>query len=339
MSKRSIKFVEAPAEDLKKLEAASARDAGTARVVLGLFGTILGASPDRIFPDYVWGPADLKCLHVRSRNAAKKILTWSFTKNVALGKVLLSDRKISKAVFTQRARSPYSRKMARYVASLRRQYPPLKSGRLSEDGSCRTQIIRILESEKSKALTPRVLSLVRAFTPSTIEVSSIERYIYPRSTGAITILIAEDGYTIHDIRYGAKMPFVDFSRRLIEGWLIDFFETGSEGTHWALEDEFNSSYDALHIMEEGDSLTIQDELGVQLWSGKIKCDRKSGRIRFPKNPDYDQPCALGRWIHWTQDGFKPDDWARFFILGSGQRLRGILVKRAKSKIAPTHESM
>jgi len=119
---------------------------------------------------------------------------------------------------------------------------------------------------------------------------------------------------------------VQLADQAIEGVLVDFFVTGSECTHWALADDVNTSYDSLHFIGEGDDLTVLDEPGVELWHGVIKCDRESGWQCYPMNPKHGQPCALVRWIHWHQEGFVPDDWARYFIRPCGEPLRGILLK-------------
>jgi hypothetical protein len=115
--------------------------------------------------------------------------------------------------------------------------------------------------------------------------------------------------------------------RTIHGVLEDFFETGTEGVIWSVVSDDGRGYEALYTIEAGDHLTILDPLGHRLWAGIIRRDRKSGWRRYPLNPKCCQPCALGHWVHWTQRGFKPDDWARYFIRPEYDRLRGILRKK------------
>jgi len=117
----------------------------------------------------------------------------------------------------------------------------------------------------------------------------------------------------------------------INGVLHDWFETGTEGVIWALidDDHPDGDYDGLHVIHEGDHLTILSETGQATWQGIIKCDRKIGAIPRPTNPNYIQQAALGCWVHWIQTGFEPDRWAEFFIRGDAAPLRGILIKGKK----------
>ncbi|MFA6286139.1 MAG: hypothetical protein WC661_02045 [Opitutaceae bacterium] len=114
----------------------------------------------------------------------------------------------------------------------------------------------------------------------------------------------------------------------ITGELEDWFETGLEGVVWALIDDANNGYDSLHVIEEGDDLTVLDKAGTVLWQGTIECDRKTGATPRPTNPHFIQQQALGCWIHWIQKGFEPDHWAEFFIRRPDDRLRGVLVKKS-----------
>jgi hypothetical protein len=103
------------------------------------------------------------------------------------------------------------------------------------------------------------------------------------------------------------------------GLLEDYFETGSEGTHWALirdlapgEGEVNY-YERLILLQAGDQFTVFERDGSERFTCVIEPDRSIGYTPYERNPDYGQPLALGRWIHWTQKGWQPDDWARLFI--------------------------
>lgn len=114
--------------------------------------------------------------------------------------------------------------------------------------------------------------------------------------------------------------------KIVEGRLLGFSETGTEGAVWMIEANGRHGYDALEPICEGDQLTILDQLGATVWEGTISCDKKTGWRRYPSNPRFGQQCALGRWIHWVQRGFRPDDWAQFFIRPAHDRLRGVLVR-------------
>jgi hypothetical protein len=114
--------------------------------------------------------------------------------------------------------------------------------------------------------------------------------------------------------------------RIIHGELEDFFETGTEGVVWAVQEDGDKSYSGLHPIQEGDHLTILADNEEIIWDGVIACDRETGFEKHPNSSKYGQPQALGLWVHWTQKGFHPDDWARFFVRPDSRRLRGILTK-------------
>lgn len=116
------------------------------------------------------------------------------------------------------------------------------------------------------------------------------------------------------------------------GKLTSWFETGCEGTYWMLQSDVKSPYllyECLVSLDNGDHLTIYGEDNSVVWEGIIDEDDEVGYQPYPMNPQYGQPCALGLWIHWTQRGFQPDEWARFFI-PDGKPFRAKLVKSLKS---------
>jgi hypothetical protein len=117
------------------------------------------------------------------------------------------------------------------------------------------------------------------------------------------------------------------------GVLTDFFETGCEGVLWMLYKDGIEGYEAFELIEEDDHLKIFAEDGSVLFDDVIRLDHKAGWTRYPGNRRYGQPTALGRWIHWTQKGFQPDDWARFFIRDGKPPLRAELTRDDRPKKA------
>lgn len=97
------------------------------------------------------------------------------------------------------------------------------------------------------------------------------------------------------------------------GTINQFFETGCEGLIWVLEKDGVQEHDSLVFIEAGDHLKIFAEDGSILFDGVIDPDYQAGRTISPHNPDRKQPSALGYWIHWTQKGWEPDEWAKLFL--------------------------
>lgn len=71
----------------------------------------------------------------------------------------------------------------------------------------------------------------------------------------------------------------------------------------------------IRFLQRGDWLKVYDtDEKTVLFEGKIRPDEKTGWAEYPRNPGHGQPCLSdGLWIHWTQRGWKPDDWAALFI--------------------------
>ena len=101
--------------------------------------------------------------------------------------------------------------------------------------------------------------------------------------------------------------------QVITGLLEGFWETGTEGVLWALEEEPFKGYEGLHILENGDELTVFNADGSVLWKGVIDLEYETGYRNFPLNPQYGQQAALGYWVHGCQRGFAIDDWAYMFM--------------------------
>lgn len=118
---------------------------------------------------------------------------------------------------------------------------------------------------------------------------------------------------------GALEKFTHRNQRIIKGVLEDHFEGGTDGIIWAVYEDGKMGYDGLHIIHAGDYLTVYDEKGEVIFKGRIFPDHKAGWTKHPFNPKYGQPCALNHWIHWTQIGWQPDDWARLFLRGKGEK--------------------
>jgi hypothetical protein len=113
----------------------------------------------------------------------------------------------------------------------------------------------------------------------------------------------------------------------IKGVLHAFWETGTEGIYWALQDfehmtepsEWQKKhgvdkawgYEGLNILKTGDWLTIIDPEGKTIWGGLVSIDpsiRSYGRC----------------WVHGMPDNFDKDAWCRIF---TDEKHTGILIKQ------------
>lgn len=103
------------------------------------------------------------------------------------------------------------------------------------------------------------------------------------------------------------------SQQVHEGLLDAWCETGTEGLVWVLNENGFEGYAAMRFVEEGDYLTVFRPDGEIAFEGRISCDREIGKPRPEDNCDRAQPSALGFWIHWTQEGWDPDEWAEMFL--------------------------
>jgi hypothetical protein len=111
-------------------------------------------------------------------------------------------------------------------------------------------------------------------------------------------------------------------QQVYEGSLEAWFETGTEGLVWVLDEDGFESYAAMRFVEEGDHLTVFRPDGEVAFEGVIRCDRETGRPGPEDNCGRSQQSALGFWVHWIQEGWDPGDWAEMFL----KEYRAILKK-------------
>ncbi|MCC6934569.1 MAG: hypothetical protein IT406_02705 [Candidatus Yanofskybacteria bacterium] len=103
------------------------------------------------------------------------------------------------------------------------------------------------------------------------------------------------------------------------GTLGSWFETGAEGLCWVVyvDQEFEHSeevYQGFVAIDHGDHLKVVAQDGSVVFDGVVRTDYREGWTKYPLNPGYGQPAALGFWIHWTQHGWSAEKWASLFGL-------------------------
>jgi hypothetical protein len=99
----------------------------------------------------------------------------------------------------------------------------------------------------------------------------------------------------------------------IHGRLDPFWETGTEGVCWSLEDRIRPGYDGLFPLSDGDHLTIFDDDGNQLWSGTISFEYERNYQPYPMNPQYGQQAVFDHWVRGLQRDIAPETWASWFF--------------------------
>jgi len=298
---------------------------------MGLFEAVLGWGRQTLFPGYQGALADCRRLPINLQKDAWALVEWAISGlPIAGNEVHISSKKIESHVRQMRSSSDLGRHFLNRARRLKRLYPELPKAKWGASGATH----RIMQDEVGKPLTERVVSLAATFRPKFLQIVQHDAYLNSTWTcGVLTIRLNDDAYTVKEITLAAPEPKQSKTpaQRRFEGELIDFFETGTEGVIWMLEDDSRFGRAALEAICEGDHLMILDALGNIVWRGVIRCDKKIGFRPYPMNPEYGQQCALGHWVHWIQEGFEPDEWAKFFIRPDYDRLRGILVRK------PGHE--
>lgn len=317
---------------IRTFEKSACRDIRLAKLVLGLFGFVGRSSRTKVFPDFHWANTDIWQLPPRLRAPATVILQWSLGRKVILNEMLMSERRIVTAIRALLKNSPFGRRRRKIATWLRQQYLYQR-----DDLSNATDglvDVDVLPEMVGRPISDGTIRLVQGFRPVRIEIlRHNDPWTFSHLVGLATIRLEDDGFTVKSITLTVAISQSSSEAIIIDGELDEYSATGTEGLHWVIEDFDGLGLEKLHWIKAGDHLTVQDRLGRKLWSGVINCDRKAGWKRYPRNPQYGQPCALGYWIHWTQKGFSPDAWARLFVRPEHDKLRGILVRKVVPKMA------
>ena len=96
------------------------------------------------------------------------------------------------------------------------------------------------------------------------------------------------------------------------------YEPGSDGVRWAFTTDYSTAtrpFQNLHILHDGDTLTIYAEDASVRWSGVISLEYDTGWRTFTHRgePDFGQQEVGGFWVNGVQRGWTLADWADLFF--------------------------
>lgn len=309
---------------LTQFERAAQRKRSLLPTLISLTDYITGtqSEPKRLFRPWASGsaqelPARLR-MHLSSMTAGGG--PWVMAARRA------NDRLVRR-FWTVRKASEWGKACLADLLKLRREFDVTASNRQRHVGH--DAAIAVAQELVGAPLLRNAFKLLNQLKPARIHVVASDDWLSP-PVNHIVVQLFPDGFTVRRVQLGVEHWWEAKQATVVHGVLEDYFETGSEGTHWCIAEDAVPGYDGLHSIRQDDHLAIIDPCGTTVWAGTIDCDREIGYQAYPLNPQHGQPVALGLWIHWTQRGFSPDDWARFFVSRS-PRYRAILRSSDSSK--------
>jgi hypothetical protein len=113
----------------------------------------------------------------------------------------------------------------------------------------------------------------------------------------------------------------------VRGRLEPFYETGTEGVVWSLQDPWLPGYDGLWCLRDGDHLKVIDGG----WEGKISLDYQ--RNQMSNEHGYSGQAVYGFWVNGLQEDAEAERWAHMFV----NRARAILTP-GDPQIVLNHDS-
>jgi len=267
-SKKKADLRSPPADALKRVEAAAVSDLTVARLTLGLFATLAAGITDasrRLFPGYRGGLTACRLFPKTLQRDLWALIDWALVpKQRELFDMMDSAERIEKAVRRLRTNSPLGRQFRRRARRLMNLHPELPKGQWNPCG----KDVELMPDAIGQPLNEGIVKLAAAFGSRHMQiVPHRATRVSGFTPGVLTIRLAVDGYTVAAIILAVKAPD-DEERshpRRIEGTLHDFFETGTEGVIWSIASDDRVGYAALETINEGDHLTILDQLGATLW--------------------------------------------------------------------------
>ena len=97
-----------------------------------------------------------------------------------------------------------------------------------------------------------------------------------------------------------------------DGWLRNFyFDTSGPG--WAVQRHGMDGYRGLHVLEDGDHLTVYTRWGFILWQGVIDFEYESGFVPYPGIQGGGVQLVWNQCVNGCQRGVPLEQWAEMFM--------------------------
>jgi len=99
----------------------------------------------------------------------------------------------------------------------------------------------------------------------------------------------------------------------LHGLAFSLQETGSESLLWAVQLDEEPGFHGVRTIGAGDILTIKSPGGEVLFQGVVDPDYKTGSTLRGEFEERRVIPALNNFVHWSQRGWAPDQWAKLFL--------------------------
>jgi hypothetical protein len=101
------------------------------------------------------------------------------------------------------------------------------------------------------------------------------------------------------------------TKQEICGFLVPFFQVGTDRILWSISNLANSSSQEIHCLQDNDYLTVYETTGEVRWQGRIHFEYK--RNDSPRREFWTRQVVLGHIVHGFQSNCEPKRWAEMFF--------------------------
>lgn len=100
-------------------------------------------------------------------------------------------------------------------------------------------------------------------------------------------------------------------KREISGFLVPYFQTGTDRILWSISNLANSNSQEIHCLKDNDYLTVYESCGAIRWQGRIHFEYK--RNDSPRRGFWTRQVVMGYVVHGCQSNCDPEQWAEMFF--------------------------